>query len=417
MPQFPRGFYFGASTSSHQVEGGNENDWTDWERKNADQLARSAADGPFRRFWPKKVSETKPSPTERENYISGRASDHYHRFKEDFDLAKKLGHNAHRFSIEWSRIEPEEGVFAEHEIRHYREVVSELRARGMEPFVTLWHWTLPVWLAETGGWESPRTPEYFSRYAERVARALPEVTFWITVNEPEVWSSASYLTKRWPPQKQNPLRYLRVLVNLVRGHRRAYAAIKKINPSAQIGIAKHNIYFEAHENSWWNTVLKSSADWWWNRWFLNRIKDAQDFIGLNHYFYNRISGWFGKNENKKLSDMGWELFPEAIRHVLLDLKTYNKPVYITENGLADSEDKHRTWFIEETLKEILSAIGAGVDVRGYLHWSLLDNFEWDKGFWPRFGIIEVDYQTLSRNTRESAEAYRNLIEKYTRKES
>ncbi|MEK7608164.1 MAG: glycoside hydrolase family 1 protein [Patescibacteria group bacterium] len=414
MHTFPHGFYFGASTSSHQVEGGNENDWTDWERENANRLARESRKSRFSGFWPEKVKNSKPSPVERENYISGRAADHYHKFKEDFDLARELGHNAHRLSLEWSRIEPEEGVFAEHEIRHYREVFSELRARNIEPFVTLWHWTLPLWLSTKGGWISSSAPRYFARYAERMIRAFPDVKFWITINEPEVWASHAYLGGNWPPQKKNPALYLLALAHLVSGHRQAYGAIKKVNPETLVGIAKHNIYFESYSDSMWNNFLKSLANWWWNEWFLNRIKNTQDFIGLNHYFHSRISGWFGKNENKEVSDLGWELYPEGIRHVLSDLAKYEKPVYITENGLADSDDTKRAWFIEKTLENIALAIEEGSDVRGYLHWSLIDNFEWDKGFWPRFGLIEVDYQTLARSPRNSAISYRDLIRKYTK---
>ena len=154
-------FLWGAATASHQVEGHNHNDWSVWEKENAERLSRE--------------SDGKYPP---ENYISGQACDHYNRYEEDFDIAKSLGHNAHRFSVEWSRIEPEEGKFDEREIEHYRNIIKALRARGLEPFVTLWHWPLPPWLVKEGGWESPRAPEYFARYVDRVVRALNEhITF------------------------------------------------------------------------------------------------------------------------------------------------------------------------------------------------------------------------------------------------
>jgi beta-glucosidase len=155
-------------------------------------------------------------------------------------------------------------------------------------------------------------------------------------------------------------------------------------------------------------VLKKIIDWRRNFYFLNRLKNYQDFIGLNHYFHNRINYGFNKNENEKLSDVGWELYPEAIYYVLVDLKRYNKPIYITENGLADAKDKQRSWFIFESLKNINRAINEGVNVKGYLHWSLVDNFEWDKGFWPRFGLLEIDYKTLERKVRPSAYFYRDI---------
>src|SRR3989344_3872118 len=161
--EFPKNFYWGAATSAYQVEGNNFNDWSRWEEKN-DKIEKS-----------------------------GKACDHYNRFREDFDIAQKLNHNAHRFSIEWSRIEIEEGKFEMETLRHYGEVIKALRERNIEPFVTLWHWTLPRWLADKGGAENEKFPEYFTRYTEHVVRWLEEtkinVTFWITINEPEVWAS------------------------------------------------------------------------------------------------------------------------------------------------------------------------------------------------------------------------------------
>lgn len=372
--KFPFGFYLGAATSAYQVEGGVKNDWSDAGEK----------------------------------FDAGKACDHYNRFEEDFDIAKSLGHNAHRFSIEWSRIEPEQGKFNEKEIEHYRKVIKALKNRGIEPFVTLWHWSLPLWLRDKGGVSSREFSKYFALYAEKIAQELgADVKFWITINEPEIYSTNSYLKGIWPPQKKNLICYLRVFKNLIKAHKKSYAVIKKIQPSAQIGIAKNNIYFDAGEKKFCS--LKILADWWWNFYFLNKIKNYQDFIGLNHYFHNRIkNGKFNQNENLKISDMGWELYPKAIYHVLKDLKKYNKPVYITENGLADAQDKNREWFIKESLKNVVKAINEGVDVRGYLYWSLLDNFEWDKGFWPRFGLVEVDYRTMERKIRPSALEYAKI---------
>lgn len=344
-----------------------------------------------------------------ENYVSGRAVDHYNRFQDDFKTAKELGHNATRFSIEWSRIEPEEGKFDEKEIEHYKKVITTLKELGIEPFVSIWHWPIPIWLCNKSGWQNNKISDYFARYAEKLVMTFgKDVQFWITLNEPEIYASNSYLAGVWPPQKKNLFTYLRVLHNLIKAHRKAYEAIKKVNPNAEIGIAKNNIYFEAYQNRLVNRVLKKFIDWWWNFYFLNWIKNHQDFIGLNHYFHNRINYGFNKNENKKVSDMGWELYPEAIYYVLKDLKRFNKPIYITENGLADAKDEKRGWFIFESLKNISKAIDEGVDVRGYLHWSLMDNFEWDKGFWPRFGLLEIDYKTLERKIRLSAKFYRDI---------
>jgi len=404
---FPTGFYWGAATSAHQIEGGNINDWSEWEGENAEWLAKEAE----KKFgnlknWP----EIKKQAQDQQNYISGRACNHYNRFEEDFTIAKFMGHNAHRFSIEWSRIEPEQGKFNEKEIEHYRRVIAALRARGIEPFVSLWHWPVPLWLRDRGGWQSQKIPGYFERYAEKIVGEFRnDVKFWITLNEPEIFSIQSYLKGEWPPQKKNLISYLIVFHNLIKAHKRAYKIIKKIQPEAKIGIAKNNVYFEAYKNRLINKLLKKFIDWWWNFYFLNRIKNFQDFIGLNHYFHNRINYGFNKNENKILSDMGWELYPEAIYYVLKDLKKYGKPIYITENGLADAKDENREWFIRETLRNVHRAIEKGVDVRGYLYWSLLDNFEWDKGFWPRFGLVKVDYKTMKRKIRGSAFEYAKII--------
>ena len=360
--KFPKDFLWGAATSAYQVEGGIDN--CDWAKI----------------------------------FPAGKACDHYNRFEEDFDIAKSLGHNAHRFSIEWSRIEPEEGKFSEKEIEHYREVIKALRERGIEPFVTLWHWTLPLWIRDIGGWENKDTAEHFLKYVFRITHALEDVRFWITLNEPEIYASNSYLKGIWPPQKINPIAYFKVINNLIKAHKKSYKIIKAINPDEHIGVAKNNIYFEG-----WQFFL---IDWFWNKYFLNKIKDYHDFIGLNYYFHRR----FPKNKNEIVSDMDWEIYPEGIYHVLKNLKKYSKPIYITENGLADAKDEKRTIFIKEHLRWVHKAIEEGVDAKGYLHWSLLDNFEWDKGFWPRFGLVEMDYQTMERKIRPSALEYKKIIE-------
>lgn len=378
--RFSKEFLFGAATSAHQVEGGNKNDWSEWEKKNA------------------------PKTT-----VSGKATDHYSRYKEDFRLAEEFGHNATRFSIEWSRIEPEEGKFNKAALAHYQDVVKTCRELGLEPFVTLWHWTIPLWLRDKGGVACGEFPNYFARYAEYIAKNIPGVKFWLTINEPEIYAANSYLKGRWPPNKKSFFSMLKALENMESGHKKAFGKIKRINPAAQVGIAKNNSYFESAGGPI-NWFLKKCADYFWNFLFLNRIKNEQDFIGLNYYFRNRINYGFNKNKNEKISDMGWELYPEGIYHCLLDLKRYGKPIYVTENGLADRKDEKREWFIKESLKNVLRAISDGVDVRGYLHWSLTDNFEWDKGFAPRFGLIEIDYKNFSRKPRPSAYAYKKIIE-------
>ncbi len=409
--KFPSNFFWGASTSAHQVEGGNVNDWFLFEKENATRLADEA-----KNKWEKWQREKFPEMYFPNNYISGKATNHYVRFEEDFDFAKYLGQNAHRFSIEWSRIEPEEGKFDEKAITHYRQVLLALKERKIEPFVTLWHWPIPLWLRGKGGWDPSVTITYFERYVKTVVEALGEdVKYWITLNEPEIYLSHSFWKGEWPPQRKSFISSFSVLINLILAHRSAYKIIKERFPASQVGIAKNNINFQGVNDNIFNQLLTKIMDYGWNKFILNRIRKQQDFIGLNHYFRRKVG--FGTPKlrtqsegRERFSDLGWELHPESMYAVLVGLKKYKKPVYITENGLADRDDENREWFINKSLQMVHKAINEGVDVRGYFYWSLLDNFEWDKGFWPRFGLIEVDYETGERKVRKSALEYKKICE-------
>ena len=367
VKNFPVNFYWGSATSSYQVEGGIKNcDWAEAGRQG-------------------KVP------------VAGRACDHYNLYEKDFDIVKELGQNAHRLSIEWSRIEPEEGRFDEKEIGHYRKVLQALQDRGIEPFVTLWHFTLPLWFAKKGGFENPKAPEIFARYCGYVVERLGDMAkYWMTINEPMVYASNGYLKGQWTPFNKNFFAFKKVIKTLISSHLASHIIIKKINSELQVGIAKNNIYFE-------NIPFLRH---FWNFHFLNKIKNHCDFIGLNYYFHRKFFG----NENKETSDMNWEIYPKGIFHVLKELKRYNTPIYITENGLADTKDAKREKFIKEHLRWIWQAIQDGVDVRGYFYWSLLDNFEWAHGFEPRFGLVGVDYETMERKIRPSAWEYKRICE-------
>lgn len=410
MPKlaFPEGFLWGAATASHQVEGNNRNDWSEWEKQNAERLAKeSEANFRWNPHW-KKFEQEAADP---KNYLSGAACEHYTRYEEDFDIMRSLHLGAYRFSIEWSRIEPAEGQWNEEALEHYRAVIAALRARNIEPFVTLWHWTLPLWLAEKGGTASADFPRYFERYAAKISEKLgSEITFWITLNEPDVISAHAYLKGAWPPQKKNPFLYFRTIHHLIRAHKLAYKAIKQRFPEARVGIAKHQIAFAMARPTFINHFLKALADWGWNAFFLNRIRRHQDFIGLNHYNRNVIDNGFGKNPNTVQTDFGWEYSPNSIYQALIELKPYGLPIYITESGIADAADELRQKFIPAALVAVHRALRDGADVRGYLYWSLLDNFEWDKGYWLRFGLVHIDYATQKRTIRPSALAYAKVCE-------
>jgi beta-glucosidase len=388
--KFPDNFLWGSSTSSHQVEGLINNDWSAWELENCRTLASEARSDYLSKgknaFLAPLREKIRAMAEDPENYVSGQACDHYNRFNNDFDLARQLNHNAHRISIEWSRVEP-------------------------EAFITLWHFTNPLWLRDKGGWKRKDAIKYFACYVNKVVDNLKDnVRYWITLNEPMVYATSSFLYGRFPAQEKNPVSFFLAIDNLIKAHRSAHKVIKRESPEAQVGIAKNIIYFDAYKNRAFNKLIKISVDWLWNDYFLNRIKFHQDFIGVNHYFHNRINFGLNKNENKVLSDMGWELYPEAIYHSLKEVRKYMKPIYITESGLADAGDSNRAWYIKEILKNVHRAITENVNVRGYLYWSLLDNFEWHKGFWPRFGLLEVDFKNFDRKIRKSALEYAKIIE-------
>lgn len=406
MKKFPEGFFFGAATSSHQVEGACTNDWSEWEKMNsarlADNYSKSNADHPTR------FSVEGSDP---DNYISGKSVDHYNRFDEDFAIAAKLCLNAYRFSVEWSRIEPAENEWNLKEIDHYHRVLDSLYKNNIEPFVTIWHWTLPLWLSSTGGVMNKKFSFYFARYAAKLAESFGDkVKFYITINEPEIYSLNSYMSGKWPPMRKGLLSYYHTISVLINTHKAAYRSIKTVSPETNIGPACNMTFFESGGGPL-NYIATILAERLWNRFFISRIYQETDFIGLNYYFHNRIKYGFNKNRNETVSDMGWELYPEGIFHLLYKLRKFNLPVYITENGLADADDTRRGKLIEDTLKNVYKAIQEGCNVRGYFHWSLLDNFEWDKGFWPRFGLVSVDRKTMKRTVRKSAETYTRIIKR------
>ena len=381
--KFPKDFLWGSATSSHQVEGNNfHNDW--WEAEQTGKL----------------------------KYKSGRACDHYNFYEQDFDLIKKLNQNAHRFSIEWSRIEPKEGEFNQKEIEHYRKVFLALKKRNIKIMLTLHHFTTPVWLAKKGNWANPKVVFYFSRFAEKVFQEYKDlVDFWITINEPfTVYATHSHLLGVFPPKKRNPVLFLKVIRNQIAVHKKIYTIFHKLKPDVKIGIAKNNTYFEPYfSKSPLDKLSVYLANYFVNEYFLNKIKNHQDFIGLNYYFHIKfLFPFFKKNENKIKSDLNWEVYPKGIYYVLKELKKYNKPIYIAENGLANAKDNLRKDFIKQHLYWTYKAIQKGVDVRGYFHWSLMDNFEWAEGFGPRFGLIKINYKTMERKPRQSAYYYAKI---------
>lgn len=389
--KFPEGFYWGAATSAHQVEGNNiHSDWWDWEQKNQPPHLRS-----------------------------GKACDQYNLYEQDFEIAKQLNHNAHRLSIEWSRIEPQENEFKIEEIQHYKNVLKALKDRGFTVMLTLWHFTLPKWVADKGGWENGATVKYFDRFVKRIVPEIGQyVDLWITINEPGVYVSEAYMDRVWPPAKKSLLGQIKTYLNLAAAHRKTYKYLHKIFPAGKpVGIANNILSFEPyHVHSLPEQIAVTLSDIVINHLFYLLTKGSHDFLGVNYYFHVRFNhkGLIPQatrlgDRTHDVSDLGWEIYPEGIFDVLTDLSD-DLPIYITECGIASTNDDRRNRFLISYLQEVARAIKAGVNIRGFFYWSLLDNFEWALGFGPRFGLIEVDYTTQKRYLRPSALVYTDIIQ-------
>lgn len=384
--KIPQDFLLGASTSAHQVEGDNSNtDWWYWE-------------------------QTGRLPE------SGQADNMYHTYEADFAFAKEIGLNAQRIGIEWARIEPQLGRIDEGEIAHYKKVLYELSQKNFKVMVTLHHFTLPKWASDKGGFFSSDVQKAFVKFANLMAQEFGNlVDFWITINEPEVLASLGYMHGVWPPFKKSWFLAYRLNNLLADLHIRAYKTIKTVLPNALIGVAKNNAAYYPARNNILDGLLVKVVSRIRNHSFLQKIKNHQDFIGLNFYFSHWLKFPFGgfniKTNQEPRTDLSWPIYPAGLKHALLELRQYNKPIFITENGLADSEDKYRYNYIKEHIVEALSAKEMGVDLRGYFYWSLLDNYEWAEGFTPRFGLIAVDYNTGERKVRQSSKIFKDLINK------
>jgi len=414
---FPEGFLWGSSTSAYQVEGDNRlSDWWRWEQTGAIEP-------------------------------SGKACEHYNRFCGDFRIARELGHNAHRLGLEWSRLEKDDGVWDMKEWDHYKEVLDELRSLDITPVLTLNHFTVPVWFADKGSWLNERSVAYFTRFAEKAIKELGDrVEYWITLNEPHMLAFIPYFYGQWTPCVKDPEAAFTVLINQLKAHCAAYgkmhetAAMSSGGSTPRIGIAKAVGAFHPassseadirsaeernilHNHSFISSAIKGRVDIAGFTEEELACADSMDFIGLNYYyrqFINSAESWKesplggtspseGREDAGMITDMGWEVYPPGIYEVAADFRRYDKPLIITENGIATRNDHLRENYIREHLAELLRAIAGGAPVVGYLHWSLLDNFEWSCGYTKRFGLVEVDLETQRRTIRDSARYYASVI--------
>jgi beta-glucosidase len=367
---FPEGFLWGAATAAHQVEGGNTN--SDWWRFEHD-----------------------PSTAARES--SGDGIDHFHRYEDDFDLLVSLGHTAHRMSVEWARIEPAEGEFSPAALAHYRRVLLALRARGITSFVTLHHFTLPQWFADQGGWVGPRAIELFERYCRRVLESLGDLAdFVCTINEPQMVALHGYLEGYHPPGVTNAVLWKRVGRTLLDAHHRAVAATRELSGASPGLVVQLPLLAPAREDAvtieFRDQLRAEIVDL-----YLDNLHgpSAGDWLGVQYYRKNWVDPasptlFATPPEGSQLTQMGWAVYPDGLRQMLVRAAETGLPLYVTENGIATEDDAERVDYLESHLQAVRQAMAEGVDVRGYLHWSAFDNFEWSEGYGPKFGLIAVD---------------------------
>ncbi len=432
-PRVKPTFLWGAATSSHQIEGDNKhNDWWHWETK-------GNIDG---------------------GISSGKATDHWNRFSEDLDLAASLGMNTYRFSVEWSRIEPRQGEWDQSAIDWYKNLINECEKRNLLPMLTLHHFTSPQWFAELGGFNSPEATSLFLKYTRKVVEAVgSKVPLWCTLNEPMVLVGGGYLGSFMPPARFNPKGASLASATLLDCHAQAYDLIHreitsrsgpwKREPIA-VGIA-HNMLDFMPARSWHplERIISRYLFQFYNRDWLDAItgkhpnfgipfliprsrrvpssfgRRTVDFIGVNYYTKAYVQ-WRPKQTlvpavvdspigihfaqpHETKSDLDWAIHPHGFRKLLKCAAGYGLPLYVTENGIADRNDQHRKEYLLTHLEAVSEVIATGADIRGYYYWSLIDNFEWVKGFDPQFGLIHINYETFKRTVRPSGTFFKEII--------
>ncbi len=409
---FPPDFRWGCATAAHQTEGNNtNNDWWAWE-----QVEGHIAEGAR----------------------SNLACDGWRRAEEDFDRAAAMANNAHRLSVEWSRIEPREGYFDDQALGRYRAMLRALRERGMEPLVTLHHFSSPLWLAELGGWEYPRVIPLFERFVARVVEALGEFCdFWCTINEPNIYALLGYVQGVFPPGKHDLGAAMRVSRHMLRAHAAAYRRIHALQPHARVGLAhNYRIFDPANPRSALDRLVARLQDRIFNeaflvplergRWLLPMgfgpapgLRGTLDWVGINYYTRDVVafdrscpSELYGRRfhgPDAELLDGGYgEMYPQGIVRAVRRAARAGLPIYITENGIPDADDDQRPRALVTHLHQLWGIIQGCYPVMGYFHWTLVDNFEWAAGWTLRFGLIELDPATQVRTPRPSAALYGDI---------
>jgi beta-glucosidase len=405
----PAGFMLGASTSAHQIEGGTRNDWTEWERG----------------FYPD------GSPHVVDGASAARAADSWNLWRSDLAALQLLGANTYRLGVEWSRLEPEPGVWDEAAAARYREMFAGLRAAGVTPIVTLYHFTLPLWVSARGGWDWEGAPAALAAFAGRAGAAFGDlVDWWCTINEPNVLVAKGYLSAEWPPGVRDPRRAALALAALMRAHGLMTAALRAGDRAdadgdgraTRIGFAQNVRLFDPFSPSPSDGIVAGAADWFYDESFLDAITlgrvrvvlpkvididepfpplaGSLDYLGLNYYTRDLVVGHLGGPTpfsaaavpDRPRSDLGWEIYPEGLYRLLMRYARRGWPLLVSENGVADGRDVWRPSFLRAHIYAVDRARADGAPVIGYLYWSLIDNFEWSHGYRGHFGLYKIDFE-------------------------
>ncbi|MDD2521628.1 MAG: family 1 glycosylhydrolase [Anaerolineaceae bacterium] len=409
---FPSGFLWGTATAAHQVEGNNtNNDWWAWEQQ------------------PGHIQD---------DDRSGKTCDWWGgRWREDFNRAQDGWQNAHRFSVEWSRIQPEPDRWDEAALDRYRQMLLGLRERNITAMITLHHFSSPLWLAEMGGWENDTVVELFANFARRTVEALKShCQLWVTINEPNVYAYGGYLGGGFPPGKNDQRTALKVLLNMLKAHAAAYEVIHEVQPEAQVGVAHHwrgfqpansglltrnviRLHHKVFNDAFALALTTGKFDAGMLKEDVPQAKDTQDFVGLNYYTRDLVKFDLGKSdrffssryfpENAVLSETGFIASdPHGFRDAIKWADRFGLPIYVTGNGCDDSKDDFRRRYLLEHLHAMWHTLNNNTPVKGYFHWTLVDNFEWERGWNERFGLWALDPQTQIRTKRKSADLYAEI---------
>ena len=418
---FPKSFIWGTATASHQVEGNCENNWSEFE----------------------KGFKTDGSPNIKDNQISGLTCDHWNRYKEDIKLIKKLGVKHYRFSVEWSKIEPEMGEYNKEALEHYSNLIDDLLKNNIKPVITLHHFSHPIWFDKIGAFEKKENISYLVSFSKRVFDEYSDrVKCWCTINEPGVVAVQGYFTGMFPPGVQNGPKTAHVFKNLLESHVQIYHALKShINGSkVKIGIVKNINQFDPwrryHLFDWlftialnhifnWSTIIFFKTGKLKFRipglmWLTHKNLDAKnslDFFGLNYYSHNHIKFNLFKKDYSELkyysrdimTDMPYTIYAEGIYRAIKLVSCLKVPILITENGVADKDDNIRSEYITKYLYAVSKAIDDGYNVVGYYYWSLMDNFEWAFGYDMRFGLYHVDFNNQKRTLKKGSEKFVDIV--------